>query len=61
MRGMRGPGRMGTDKVTLKDVRVVRVDTEKNLLLVRGSVPGSKGSTVLVYRALSESASTGGS
>ena len=41
--------------------RVVRVDTEKNLLLVRGSVPGSRGSTVLVYRALSDSAGTGGS
>jgi large subunit ribosomal protein L3 len=61
MRGMKGPGRLGTDKVTLKNVRVVRVDTEKNLLLVRGSVPGSRGSTVLVYRALSEAAGTGGS
>jgi large subunit ribosomal protein L3 len=61
MRGMRGPGRMGTDKVTLKNVRIIRVDTEKNLLLVRGSVPGSRGSTVLVYRALSESAGAGGS
>jgi large subunit ribosomal protein L3 len=61
LRGMRGPGRMGTDKVTLKNARVVRVDMEKNLLLVRGSVPGSKGSTVLVYRALSESLGAGGS
>ena len=61
MKGMRGPGRMGTDKVTLKNVRVVRVDVEKNLLLVRGSVPGSTGSTVFVYRALSESAGAGGS
>lgn len=61
IRGMRGPGRMGTDKVTLKNVRIIRVDTEKNLLLVRGSVPGSRGSTVLVYRALSESAGVGGS
>jgi large subunit ribosomal protein L3 len=61
MRGMRGPGRMGTDKVTLKNVCVVRVDTEKNLLLVRGSVPGCNGSTVLVYRALGDSAGTGGS
>ena len=61
LRGMRGPGRMGNDKVTLKNVRVVRVDAEKNLLLVRGSVPGSNGSTVFVYRALSESAGTGGS
>jgi large subunit ribosomal protein L3 len=61
LRGMRGPGRMGNEKVTLKNVRVVRVDAEKNLLLVRGSVPGSNGSTVFVYRALSESAAASGS
>lgn len=60
-KGMRGPGRMGTDKITLKNVRIIRVDTEKNLLLVRGSVPGCNGSTVFVYRALSESAGADGS
>ena len=61
IKGMRGPGRMGNDRVTLKNVRIIRVDTEKNLLLVRGSVPGCNGSTVLVYRALSESAGADGS
>jgi len=60
-KGMRGPGRMGTDKITLKNVRIIRVDTEKNLLLVRGSVPGCNGSTVFVYRALSETAGAAGS
>jgi len=48
MRGMRGPGHMGSDRVTVKNLRVVRVDPERNLLLVRGAVPGSKGSTLVI-------------
>jgi large subunit ribosomal protein L3 len=50
LRGMRAAGHMGVDRVTLKRVRVVRVDGEKNLLLLRGSIPGHPGSTVLVRR-----------
>ena len=50
LRGMRAAGQMGVDQVTLKRVRVVRVDGEKNLLLLRGSIPGHPGSTVLVRR-----------
>jgi large subunit ribosomal protein L3 len=50
MRGMRAAGHMGTDQVTLKRVRVVRVDADKNLLLLRGSVPGHPGSMVVVRR-----------
>jgi large subunit ribosomal protein L3 len=60
MRGMRGPGRMGTDRVTLKSVHVVRVDAEKNVLLVRGSIPGHRGATVVVRRAKSEAAGAAG-
>jgi large subunit ribosomal protein L3 len=60
MKGMRGPGRMGTDRVTLKNVKVIRVDAEKNLLLVRGSIPGHRGSTVLVSRARCETVATAG-
>jgi large subunit ribosomal protein L3 len=51
MRGMRAAGHMGVDQVTLKRVRVMRVDADKNLLLLRGSVPGHPGSTVVVRRA----------
>jgi large subunit ribosomal protein L3 len=51
LRGMRAPGQMGARRVTQKNLRVVRVDSERNLLLVRGAVPGSVGSTVLVRKS----------
>jgi large subunit ribosomal protein L3 len=56
LRGMRAAGRMGCDRVTLKNVTVVRVDAERNLLLVRGSVPGAPGGLVMVRRARSAAA-----
>jgi large subunit ribosomal protein L3 len=55
LRGMRAPGHMGCDRVTLKNVKVVRVDPERNLLLVRGAVPGAPGGLVVVRRAKSAS------
>src|SRR6476469_10052952 len=39
-KGIRGPGQMGNKRVTQKGLEVVRVDADKNLLMVRGSVPG---------------------
>ena len=48
--GMRGPGHMGDVRVTVKSLRVVRVDVERNLLLVRGAVPGPSGATVLIRK-----------
>ncbi|HXV76059.1 MAG TPA: 50S ribosomal protein L3 [Candidatus Polarisedimenticolaceae bacterium] len=60
LKGMRAAGRMGGDRVTLKNVKVVRVDAEKNLLLVRGSIPGHPGSTVVVSRARRESLGAAG-
>jgi large subunit ribosomal protein L3 len=48
--GMKGAGHMGTVKVTLKSVTVVRVDAGNNLLVVRGSVPGSGGSIVVIRK-----------
>lgn len=47
-RGMKLPGRMGGEKVTVQKLQVVRVDTDRNLLLVRGAVPGPKGGLVTV-------------
>lgn len=44
------PGQMGSARITLKGVTVVRIDRERNLLLVRGAVPGAKGSLVVVRR-----------
>lgn len=56
LRGMRAAGRMGTDRVTVKNLRVVRVDVEKNILMVRGAVPGAVGSKVVVRRSLKKAA-----
>jgi large subunit ribosomal protein L3 len=49
--GMRAAGRMGGARITTKNLKVVAVDAEKNLLLVRGAVPGATGSYVAVKRA----------
>jgi large subunit ribosomal protein L3 len=46
--GMKMPGRMGGKRVTQRRLEVVDVDAERNLLLVRGAVPGPKGGTVEV-------------
>ncbi|HET6439729.1 MAG TPA: 50S ribosomal protein L3 [Anaeromyxobacter sp.] len=48
LKGIRGPGQMGNKRVTQKGLEVVRVDAAENLLLVRGSVPGPRGSVVEV-------------
>jgi large subunit ribosomal protein L3 len=48
LRGLRGPGHMGSRRATQKGLEVVAVDIEKNLLMVRGSVPGARGSVVEV-------------
>jgi large subunit ribosomal protein L3 len=46
--GLRGPGQMGNRRVTQKGLEVVAVDGEQNVLMVRGSVPGPRGSIVEV-------------
>ena len=48
--GMKGAGHMGTDKVTLRNVMVVRVDAGNNLLVVRGALPGAGGSIVVIRK-----------
>jgi large subunit ribosomal protein L3 len=48
MKGMRMGGRMGGDQVTVKNLRVAKVDAENNLLYVRGAVPGGKNGLVYV-------------
>jgi large subunit ribosomal protein L3 len=50
-KGVRMAGHMGADGVTIKKVRVVRTDPERNLLLVKGSLPGARGSLILVKKA----------
>ncbi|WP_241004320.1 50S ribosomal protein L3 [Conexibacter sp. SYSU D00693] len=48
MKGIRGPGQMGNERVTQKGLEIVRIDADQNLLLIRGSVPGPKSSVVEV-------------
>lgn len=51
-KGKKLPGRMGGDRVTIQNLEVVRVDKDRNLLLLKGSVPGANGSLVLVKNAV---------
>ena len=48
MKGKRLPGHMGVDRVTVQNLCVVRVDVDKNLILVRGGVPGPKGGLLII-------------
>ncbi|PIB68838.1 50S ribosomal protein L3, partial [Pseudomonas sp. 2822-17] len=48
LKGKALPGRMGGEQVTIQNLEIVRVDTERNLLLVKGNVPGAKKSFVSV-------------
>ena len=50
-KGVRLPGHMGCDTVTVKNLEVVRIDAEQNLILVKGSVPGGKNGIVRVRMA----------
>lgn len=51
-KGQKMPGRMGNERVTILNLEVVRVDPERNLLLVKGAVPGPDGGLVLVRSAI---------
>jgi large subunit ribosomal protein L3 len=50
-KGMRMAGHMGDERATVKKLRVVRADTERNVLLVKGSVPGAVNGLLLVRKA----------
>jgi len=47
-KGARGPGHMGNERVTVQNLEVVVVDSERNLLGVRGAIPGARGGLVLI-------------
>lgn len=48
LKGKKLPGRMGCQKVTLQRLTVVKVDTDRNLILIKGAIPGPKGSYVVI-------------
>ena len=50
-KGSRGAGHMGDDRVTAQNLKVVLVDPERNLLGVRGAVPGPRGGLVMIREA----------
>lgn len=52
VKGKKMPGHFGTDRRTVQNLKVVKILPEKNLILVKGSVPGATGSTVLVRKAV---------
>ena len=49
-KGMRMAGQMGNEKVTVQNLQVIKVLPENNLLMIKGSIPGSKGSIVLIEK-----------
>jgi len=50
-KGSRGPGHMGNDRVTVQNLKVAFVDTERNLISVKGAIPGSRGGLVMIKEA----------
>jgi len=59
-RGKKMPGRMGGTKVTTQNLEVMRADAEQGVLLVKGSVPGPRGGTVVVRNAVKKNLVDGG-
>ena len=51
-KGKRLPGHMGVEKVTIQNLDVVKVDADKNILLIRGAIPGPKGGMVVVKNSV---------
>ncbi len=52
LKGRKFPGHMGNSRVTVQNIEVVRVEKERNLLLLKGSIPGANGSLVLIKDAV---------
>jgi large subunit ribosomal protein L3 len=59
-KGMRMAGQMGNERVTVLNLEVVRADAERNLLLLRGAIPGPEGGLVMVRSAVKAPAAKGG-
>ena len=51
-KGAKGSGRMGNERVTVQNLEVVRVDIDRNLLLIKGAVPGPKGGLVTIKKSV---------
>jgi len=51
-KGRKGMGRMGNERVTVQNLEVVRVDADRNLLLIKGAVPGPKGGLLIIKESI---------
>ncbi|MEX1129533.1 MAG: 50S ribosomal protein L3 [Vicinamibacterales bacterium] len=52
IKGMRGAGHMGSDRVTVRNLKIVQVDADNNILVIRGAIPGAPGGYVVVRKAI---------
>ncbi len=50
MKGLRMAGRLGNERVTVRNLEVVKVDPERNILMVKGAVPGARNSVVIIRK-----------
>lgn len=52
IKGKKMPGRMGGKRITVKNLQLIKIEAEKNLLIVKGAIPGSKGSYLYIKKTL---------
>lgn len=52
MKGKKLPGHMGVDKVTVQNLEIVKVDTENNLICIKGGIPGVKGGLIVIKNSV---------
>jgi large subunit ribosomal protein L3 len=55
-KGMKGPGRLGGDRTTILSLEVVESDVERNLLLIKGALPGNNGGLVMIRNSVKKGA-----
>ena len=51
-KGKKMPGHMGAENVTIQNLEIVRIDADKNLIIVKGAVPGNKGSILVIKESV---------
>ncbi len=54
-KGQHGAGRMGNERVTIQNLEIAKVDLERNLLLIKGAIPGPKGGMILINETIKNS------
>lgn len=52
IKGRKMPGRMGSDRITVKGLEIINIDTDKNIIIVKGAVPGKRGTLLEICTVL---------